>query len=192
MEIEERFYQPKEVSKITGIESATLNKWVNHFKIETEWTLGHKKGHRRYSKENIEEILQLKDLIVKQKMDWDAAESAFRGIETKFIVDHTKTKIEKQLEKNFEITEEVLRETQDIKEFNKQLIHQLQMITEELKLTKEELRESKNENKYLLENLETEVKLRNKALDEKDEVEKTLETFGKKEGLLTKIKQFLA
>lgn len=168
--LEERLYQPKEVSKITGVEASTLNKWANHFDLKTEWTGGEtKKGHRRYTKENVEEVLQLKELIQIQGMDWDAAESAFRGIETEFIVDHTKTKLEKQIEKNTEITEEVLKATQEIREFNRQLVQQLEMVMNELHSTKLELAEVKNENKKLNENLESEVELRNKALDMYDD-----------------------
>ena len=106
--LEERLYQPKEVSRITGVEAATLNKWANHFGLQTEWTGGEpKKGHRRYTKENVEEVLQLKELIQVQKLDWDGAESVFRGIEQEFIVDQTKTKLEKEIEKNTKMMKEL-------------------------------------------------------------------------------------
>lgn len=179
---EKTLYQPKEVSKITGVESSTLNKWANRFDLQTEWTLGNKKGHRRYTKENIEEVLQLKKLIVEEKMDWDAAEVAFRGIEQEFIVDHTKTRIEKQLEKNYEMTEEVLEATKDIREFNKQLLEQLQMITKELV-------DVKDENKRLSDNLKLEVELRNKAIDEYNTIRNSIKEKEEKEkkGIWNKI-----
>lgn len=155
--LEERLYQPKEVSKITGVESATLNKWANHFKLETKWSGGEtKKGHRRYTKENVEEVLQLKELIQTQKLDWEAAESVFRGIETEFIVDQTKSKIEKEIEKNTKLVAEVLENTQEIRRFNEQLVKQLEMVTNELHSTKKELLEVKKENEsqqMLLESL---------------------------------------
>ncbi|MFS0783503.1 MerR family transcriptional regulator [Bacillus sp. 1P06AnD] len=188
MEFEEKtLYQPKEVSKITGVESSTLNKWANRFNLDTEWTLGEKKGHRRYTKENIEEVLQLKKLIVDKKMDWDAAEMAFRGIETEFIVDQTKTRIEKQLEKNYEKTAEVLEATNNIRDFNMELVNQLKLITQELVETKKELQEVKNENANLSENLKLEVQLRNKALDEYETMKDTISTTKEKKGFFSSL-----
>ena len=155
--LEERLYQPKEVARITGVEASTLNKWANHFGLQTEWTGGEtKKGHRRYTKENVEEVLQLKELIQVQRLDWDAAESVFRGIEQEFIVDQTKTKIEKEIEKNTKMVAEVLENTQEIRRFNEQLVKQLEMVTNELHSTKKELLEVKKENEsqqLLLESL---------------------------------------
>ncbi|KON67359.1 hypothetical protein AKG34_21300 [Peribacillus butanolivorans] len=116
-EEQETLYSPKQVSKITGIESTLLLKWVNYFDIESNWTQDNKAGHRRYTKENVEEILQLKHLIQEKKLNWEQAKVFFEGNEPEFIVDEGKTRIEKKLEEQIELTREVVERLKEQEEF---------------------------------------------------------------------------
>ncbi|MCM3005691.1 MerR family transcriptional regulator [Priestia koreensis] len=155
-ENKETLFTPKQVSKITGVESTLLLKWVNYFNIETQWTQEDQQGHRRYTKQNIEEILQLKHLIQEKKLNWDQAKTFFEGNEPEFIVDEGKTRIETKVEQILENQESQKDFIKNQEKFNQSLIEQLNAMTRlyqdtlnELAATKQEVISFKEEQKLL-------------------------------------------
>jgi DNA-binding transcriptional MerR regulator len=154
---EEVLYTPKQVSKITGIEPTLLLKWVNYFDIKTKWTQENQQGHRRYTKENIEEILQLKHLIQEKKLSWEQAKIFFEGSEPQFIVDESKTRLEKKMDHQLEIMTELVEKMKIQEEFNKTLLKQLETVVNELVVTKQELSTTKQELKFYIEKNDREL-----------------------------------
>lgn len=68
MGIKSEIYTPKIVAEDLGITPDLLKVWSNEFNIQIERIQG---GHRRYSKENIEELKGIKEKIHVQKWTYD-------------------------------------------------------------------------------------------------------------------------
>lgn len=133
MSEEKKLYQPREVVKITGIETETLRKYTEYFNIITEWTQPNNKGHRRYTKENIELLILIKDKIKNQNWSWKQTLNHLNGNEDVF----TSEKINNDLEKKID---QLLENQQKQEEFNKFLLDRLDIV-----LQKNEELETKNE-----------------------------------------------
>lgn len=106
-----------------------LKVWSNEFNIQMERSQG---GHRRYSKENIEELKAIKEKIQVQKWSYDQVRAWRNGELDSFVSKEEKSELEKKLN-------EVLENQQLQNQFNQALVQKLQEITNELVTTKEHL-----------------------------------------------------
>lgn len=129
-----RLYQPKEVSEITGINKELLTKYTNHFNIQTEWTQPNNRGHRRYTKENIEQLKAIKSKISDNGWSWKQVTSWLNGEEALFIKKESKSNLEKKQDLMLEEIK-MLREYQEKQQQMFQLIidkmsenHQTEML----------------------------------------------------------------
>ncbi|KFM95365.1 merR HTH regulatory family protein [Bacillus clarus] len=122
-------YTPKIVADNLGITPDLLKVWSNEFNIQTERSQG---GHRRYSKENIEELKAIREKIQVQKWSYDQVRAWRNGELDLFVSKEEKSELEKKLDK-------VLENQQLQNEFNQALVQKLQEITNELVTTKEQL-----------------------------------------------------
>lgn len=108
---------PKALAEMLGISTSTLVKWVEYFDIEPLWTQPDKKGQRRFTKENVEDLHLLRQYIQVDGMSWEDAKKRFEGRIPEFIVDETKTKQSKELD---ELRKLILEERQDRREAEQQ------------------------------------------------------------------------
>ena len=129
LELKSEMYTPKIVSDRLGITPDLLKVWSNEFNIQTERSQG---GHRRYSKENIEELTAIKEKIQVQKWSYDQVRAWRNGELDLFVSKEEKSELEKKLD-------EVLENQQLQNKFNQALVQKLQEITNELVTTKEHL-----------------------------------------------------
>ncbi|PGM69893.1 mercury resistance protein [Bacillus cereus] len=129
MELKSEIYTPKIVADRLGVTPDLLKVWSNEFNIQTERSQG---GHRRYSKENIEELKAIKEKIQVQKWSYDQVRAWRNGELDLFVSKEEKSELEKKLD-------EVLENQQLQNQFNQVLVQKLQEITNELVITKEYL-----------------------------------------------------
>nr|WP_012263693.1 MerR family transcriptional regulator [Bacillus thuringiensis]ABY68478.1 putative transcriptional regulator [Bacillus thuringiensis] len=161
MELKSEMYTPKIVADRLGMTPDLLKVWSNEFNIQTERSPG---GHRRYSKENIEELTAIKEKIQLQKWVLLIRFEHWRNGELdSFVSKEEKSELEKKLD-------EVLENQQLQNQFNQALVQKLQEITNELVTTKEHL---VNTEKKLMEvenkNSELEVFIE-KKLEKRDQL----------------------
>lgn len=153
-------YTPKIVADRLGVTPDLLKVWSNEFNIQTERSQG---GHRRYSKENIEELKSIKEKIQVQKWSYDQVRSWRNGELDLFVSKDEKSELEKKLDA-------VLENQQLQNQFNQTLVQKLQEITNELITTKEHLA---NTERKLIEvegkNIELEVFIE-KKLEKRDQL----------------------
>ena len=129
LELKSEMHTPKIVADFLGITPDLLKVWSNEFNIQTERSQG---GHRRYSKENIEELKAIKEKIQVQKWSYDQVRAWRNGELDSFVSKEEKSELEKKLN-------EVLENQQLQNQFNQALVQKLQEITNELVTTKEHL-----------------------------------------------------
>ncbi|MEB9844528.1 MerR family transcriptional regulator [Bacillus cereus] len=129
MELKSEMHTPKIVADFLGATPDLLKVWSNEFNIQTERSQG---GHRRYSKENIEELKAIKEKIQVQKWSYDQVRAWRNGELDSFVSKEEKSELEKKLN-------EVLENQQLQNQFNQALVQKLQEITNELVTTKEHL-----------------------------------------------------
>ncbi|WP_459503916.1 MerR family transcriptional regulator [Bacillus sp. C1] len=129
MELKSEMYTPKIVADHVGVTPDLLKAWSNEFNIQTERSQG---GHRRYSKENIEELTAIKEKIQIQKWSYDQVRAWRNGELDVFVSKKEKSELEKKLDT-------VLENQQLQNQFNQTLVQKLQEITNELVTTKEHL-----------------------------------------------------
>jgi len=129
LELKSEMHTPKIIADLLGVTTDLLKVWSNEFNIQTERSQG---GHRRYSKENIEELKAIKEKIQVQKWSYDQVRSWRNGELDSFVSKEEKSELEKKLD-------EVLENQQLQNQFNQALVQKLQEITNELLTTKEHL-----------------------------------------------------
>lgn len=129
MELKSEMHTPKIVADFLGVTPDLLKVWSNEFNIQTERSQG---GHRRYSKENIEELKAIKEKIQVQNWSYDQVRAWRNGELDLFVSKEEKSELEKKLD-------EVLENQQLQNQFNQVLVQKLQEITDELVITKEYL-----------------------------------------------------
>ncbi|MGX5547289.1 MerR family transcriptional regulator [Bacillus cereus] len=129
MNLKSEMYTPKIVADRLGVTPDLLKVWSNEFNIQTERSQG---GHRRYSKENIEELKAIKEKIQVQKWSYDQVRAWRNGELDLFVSKEEKSELEKKLD-------EVLENQKLQNQFNQALVQKLQEITNELVTTKEHL-----------------------------------------------------
>lgn len=121
-QFQEREYQPKEVAEILDISTDLLRKWTVEFNVVVEKT---EKGHRRYSKKNIEELVAINKKIKEQNWSWDQVR-AWRNGEIDVFSNHEETSnLEKKMDKLMEMLEEERAARKKQEEFNMILVQKL-------------------------------------------------------------------
>lgn len=86
-------HTPKIVANRLEMTPDLLKLWSNEFNIQTERSPG---GHRRYSKENIEELTAIKEKIQLQKWAYDQVRAWRNGELDLFISKEEKSGLEKK------------------------------------------------------------------------------------------------
>ncbi|HDR8261186.1 TPA: helix-turn-helix domain-containing protein [Bacillus cereus] len=129
MELKSEIYTPKTVAELLGVSPDLLKVWSNEFNIQTVRSQG---GHRRYSKNNVEELNAIKEKIQVQKWSYDQVRAWRNGELDLFVSKEEKSELEKKLD-------EVLENQELQNQFNQALVQKLQEITNELVMTKEYL-----------------------------------------------------
>lgn len=104
---------PKQLAEILGVSTSTLLKMTKDFNIETLWTQQDKKGQRRYTKDNVQDLLLIRQYIEVDGLGWEDAKKRFEGRSPEFLVDETKTKRSKELD---ELKQLLLEERQERRE----------------------------------------------------------------------------
>ncbi|AUB67084.1 mercury resistance protein (plasmid) [Bacillus cereus] len=163
MEGKSEIYTPKIVAESLGITPDLLKVWSNEFNVQIERSQG---GHRRYSKENIEELKSIKEKIHIQKWTYDQVRAWRNGELDLFVAKEEKAELEKKMDQVLE--NQVLQQ-----QFNQALIQKLHELTHELVVTKEhfmiaseKLIEVEKRNKDLEENIERKLEKRNQLVVE--------------------------
>ena len=162
---------PKQLAELLGVSTSTLSKMTKDFNIETLWTQQDKKGQRRYTKDNVQDLLLIRQYIEVDGLGWEDAKNRFEGRSPEFLVDKTKTKQSKELD---ELKKLLLEERQERREaeqrqeeFFKAVLQKMDQVVEDaVKRATEPLIEEKEfyKQKYLesndrAEKLESVVKI---------------------------------
>lgn len=165
---QERLYTPKETAESLGITPDLLRIWTIEFNVVTAWTKADQKGHRRYTKENIETLMTIRNLIHNQNWNYDQVRAWQNGHEDAFLEEKGKAEIEKKTEVVLEKQEQILNDQQDFHEkqmaFNQALLKRLDLLTLELKETKRKLLESEEERETMKGYIENKLEKRDQLL----------------------------
>lgn len=140
--IQERLYTPKEVSELLGISGDLLRMWVIEFNIVTEWTKPNGKGHRRFTKQNVELLLTIREKIQHQQWGYDQVRSFLNGETDSFVELEQQSRLEDKMDQIMEGQKDF---QQDQLEFNRLLMQKLDSLTNELVSTKEKLEKAESE-----------------------------------------------
>lgn len=89
---------PQEVSKILNVEASLLRKYCVEFNIQTKWTKPENSGHRRFTKENIEDLKQITKLIQEEKLTWKETRDFINGNSEIYTGTESKTRLEKKID----------------------------------------------------------------------------------------------
>jgi DNA-binding transcriptional MerR regulator len=155
---------PKQLAEILGVSTSTLSKMTKDFNIETLWTQQDKKGQRRYTKDNVQDLLLIRQYIEVDGLGWEDAKKRFEGRSPEFLVDETKTKSSKEYD---ELKQLFLEGRQEQEAFFKAVLQRMDQVVEDaVKRATQPLIEEKEfyKQKYLesndrAEKLETVVKI---------------------------------
>lgn len=121
-EREEREYKPAEVADILGITTDLLRKWTDNFNIQVEKT---DKGHRRYNKENVEQLIRISKLIKEQNWSWDQVRAWQNGEANEFRTYEQQSLLDKKLDEILEVLKEEREARLKQEQFNMALVQQL-------------------------------------------------------------------
>jgi DNA-binding transcriptional MerR regulator len=122
-ERKDREYKPAEVSKILDISTDLLRKWAVEFNIPYETT---DKGHRRYSKENVEVLIAISRKIKEQNWSWDQVKAWRNGEHDAFSTYEEKSNSEKKLDEVLEFAKKQEERADRQEQFNLALLQKLQ------------------------------------------------------------------
>jgi len=125
----EKFWTPKDAATQIGVEAELLKTWSNEFNIQTKRTNG---GHRRYSKENIEELLAIKKKLHEENASYDEIRSWRNGEVVEFKNKEEKSELEKKMDKILAQNEQLLEDNRLQREFNRALVEQLDATTKRM------------------------------------------------------------
>jgi DNA-binding transcriptional MerR regulator len=107
-----RLYTPSETAEKLDIATGLLNKWILFFEVETEWTKEGKTGHRRYTAEQLEVLLKIKEKVQDLNWSWGKTKAWLNGDETVNPV--LKTSIEAKMDKQAELIEQLIEINQTL------------------------------------------------------------------------------
>jgi DNA-binding transcriptional MerR regulator len=129
--LENKLYKPGEVSGIVNIGTDLLRKYSDFFNIQTEWTQPNQKGHRRYSKQNVEELIAIKKKIQEQNWTWDQVLAWRNGEEEAFFKDHQERSVlEKKIDQLLESQVQMREHQKQQEQFNQALIKRLEEVSQ--------------------------------------------------------------
>lgn len=115
-------FTPKTAAKIVGVDAELLKIWSNEFSILTERTEG---GHRRYSKENIEELQAIKERLHEQNWSYDQIRAWRNGELEVFVAKEQTSELEKKMDKLLDQMEMQQKHTERQEQFNQALAMKL-------------------------------------------------------------------
>jgi DNA-binding transcriptional MerR regulator len=166
--MEKTEYSMKEVSDYTNLSNDLIRLYQNEFNIQVERTKG---GHRRFSKENIELLLAIKEKIQDQNWSYDQVRAWLNGERFPFKEQEVKSNLEKKLEKMLEEMEDFKESQEMLVNVNKQLVQRLEeqskVFEEQRKVNTELLEIIKNQDNNILKlesNLESKIKSRDESV----------------------------
>lgn len=125
----------KDVEQITGLTEHTIRTWCKSFNIQLEKTEG---GHRRFTKENIEILLAIKEKrdvqnwSIKQIQSWMNGETTSSMLQSTEIKSNLEKRLEKQDEKIDMLVELNKKLVEKLDEQNKNLNQQLELQRNEI------------------------------------------------------------
>ncbi|MCP3033568.1 MerR family transcriptional regulator [Halobacillus sp. A1] len=127
-----RIYKPSEVAEILNISSDLLRKYTDTFNIQTDWTQKNRKGHRRYTKENVEELIAIREKIEKQNWSWDQVSSWLNGEEEQYFKNYEeRSKLENKIDKLMDQQAQMLEQQKLQEQFNLALLQKLEKSSNE-------------------------------------------------------------
>jgi DNA-binding transcriptional MerR regulator len=95
-------FTPGTAAKMVGVDAELLKVWTTEFNIQTERTPG---GHRRYSKENIATLIEIRKKIREQNWSYDQVRAWLNGSIDAFEPQQ-QSEIEKKMDKLFELMQQ--------------------------------------------------------------------------------------
>jgi len=127
----ESLLRPKIVAGKLGIDTDTLKNWVTEFNLQVQTTEG---GHRRYSKQNIEELLEIKKKLHEQNWSYDMVKMWRNGEDPATIQPNTNLRSDLEKKMDLMLSElELLKQQNELqKEFNQQLVKKLDQMGQQL------------------------------------------------------------
>lgn len=159
--MEKTEYSMKEVADYTNLSNDLIRLYQNEFNIQVDRTKG---GHRRFSKENIEMLLAIREKIQDQNWSYDQVRSWLNGERLPFKDREIKSNVEKKLESVLEQMEELKGSQELLINVNKQLVQRLE---EQSKVHNELLETIRKQDDNILKlesNLEDKIKSRDETV----------------------------
>lgn len=176
----EKLYKPGETAKKLDVTTMTLNKWVQYFGIETEWSNPNNpenKGHRRYTQNNLETLVKIKEKVQNQNWSWEKTKAFLNGDETVDV--QLRTGLEMEIS---ELRKELKEDREKNQHFQESLLGALEKMTGKLN---EVTAENEKLEKLIQENNKT------KLLDQEiDKQKEEREVVAEKQSLLTRFFRF--
>ncbi|MFC4182434.1 MerR family transcriptional regulator [Saccharococcus thermophilus] len=153
-------FTPKTAAKMVGVDAELLKVWCNEFNIQTERTEG---GHRRYSRDNIATLQEIRKKIQEQNWSYDQVRAWLNGSIEAFTTTEQRSELDKKADKLLEEAEQQKQFRDNQTQFNQALVQRLdelvqrianleqqnQQMIEERKLLKAEIHEIKQQNEQL-------------------------------------------
>ena len=126
-----RLYTPAETSQILDLDRDLIRKYCEFFNVQTNWTQPNQKGHRRFTKENIEQLLEIKRLIQEEKLSWEQTRDFLNGEIEHFFEHKTRSELEKKIDALAKQQSEMFDEMNRRDELFLELLHRHEKILEE-------------------------------------------------------------
>lgn len=95
---EEKLYTPKEAGQKTNLGTETLRSYVDFFELQTKWTKPNNKGHRRFTKQNIETLITIRKMIQEQNYSREQVRDMLLGNEDEFVDKQAKSRLEDKMD----------------------------------------------------------------------------------------------
>lgn len=140
-------YTLKDTVKLTGLSIDLIRLYEKEFNLQIQRTEG---GHRRYNKQNIDLLIEIKKRIQEQNWSYKMINQWLQGEIIPEAVD-----VQSKLEKKVDSLEEKIQDLLNISEKDEQFqIALIQRLDEQGKLIKQLTEKLNNQDKYIENNLE--------------------------------------
>jgi DNA-binding transcriptional MerR regulator len=176
-----REYKPAEVAKMLEISTDLLRKWAVEFNIPYETT---DKGHRRYSKENVEVLIAISKKIKEQNWSWDQVKAWRNGEHDTFSTYEEKSNLEKKLDEVLEYAKKQEERADRQEQFNLALLQKLQdmeskyqQLHQYVQIQLPNREEFQERNRLLIEMQENKEKVEKEKAEQKQELIRVNETL---------------
>ncbi|QSB50612.1 MerR family transcriptional regulator [Parageobacillus toebii] len=121
-------FTPKTAAKMVGVDAELLKVWCNEFNIQTERTEG---GHRRYSRDNIATLKEIRKKIQEQNWSYDQVRAWLNGSIEAFTTTEQRSELEKKVDKLLEEAEQQKQFREQQMKFQQALIQRLAMLEQQ-------------------------------------------------------------